>query len=179
MSRSLRIGSVRGIDVRLHFTFPLIVLWAAIDWGAGSYLGWQGALYGVVLVLLLFVCVVLHELVGRIDGVVGRDCTIQGNVVVEAGAVVERSNLRGPLIIGANTRVTNAYVGPFTAIGRDCEITESEIEHSIVMERTRILQVPHRIEDSLIGRDVVIFQADGKPRAYKLMLGDHSQAGIL
>ena len=62
MSRSLRIGSVRGIDVRLHFTFPLIVLWAAIDWGAGSYLGWQGALYGVVLVLLLFVCVVLHEL---------------------------------------------------------------------------------------------------------------------
>ncbi len=123
--------------------------------------------------------VVLHELVGRIDGVVGRDCTIQGNVVVEAGAVVERSNLRGPLIIGANTRVTNAYVGPFTAIGRDCEITESEIEHSIVMERTRIVQVPHRIEDSLIGRDVVIFQADGKPRAYKLMLGDHSQAGIL
>ncbi|HVA26237.1 MAG TPA: site-2 protease family protein [Chloroflexota bacterium] len=62
MGRSLRIGSVRGIDVRLHVTFPLIVLWAAIDWGAGSYLGWQGALYGVTLVLLLFVCVVLHEL---------------------------------------------------------------------------------------------------------------------
>ena len=62
MGRSLRIGSVRGIDVRLHITFPLIVLWAAIDWGAGSDLGWTGALYGVVLVLLLFVCVVLHEL---------------------------------------------------------------------------------------------------------------------
>ena len=62
MGRSLRIGSVRGIDVRLHITFPLIVLWAAVDWGTGSYLGWRGALYGVALVLLLFVCVVLHEL---------------------------------------------------------------------------------------------------------------------
>src|SRR5579859_7405506 len=62
MGRSLKIASVRGIDVRLHITFPLIVLWAAIDWGAGSYLGWRGALYGIALVLLLFVCVVLHEL---------------------------------------------------------------------------------------------------------------------
>src|SRR5690348_941287 len=62
MGRSLKIGSVRGIDVRLHITFPLIVLWAAFDWGAGTYLGWRGALYGIVLVLLLFVCVVLHEL---------------------------------------------------------------------------------------------------------------------
>jgi Zn-dependent protease len=62
MGRSLKIASIRGIDVRLHITFPLIVLWAAFDWGAGSYFGWQGAAYGVALVLLLFVCVVLHEL---------------------------------------------------------------------------------------------------------------------
>jgi len=62
MGRSLKIGSVRGIDVRLHITFPLIVLWAAFDWGSSSYLGWSGALYGALLVLLLFVCVVLHEL---------------------------------------------------------------------------------------------------------------------
>lgn len=62
MGRSLRIGSIRGIDVRLHITFPLIVLWVALDWGASSYLGWRGALYGAALVLLLFACVVLHEL---------------------------------------------------------------------------------------------------------------------
>jgi Zn-dependent protease len=62
MGRSLKIGSVRGIDVRLHITFPLILLWAAVDWGAGAYLGWAGAAYGVALVLLLFACVVLHEL---------------------------------------------------------------------------------------------------------------------
>ncbi len=62
MGRSLKIGSVRGIDVRLHITFPLIVIWAAIDWAGARDLAWTGALYGVILVLLLFVCVVLHEL---------------------------------------------------------------------------------------------------------------------
>jgi len=35
MGRSLKIGSVRGIDVRLHFTFPLIVIWPALEWGSG------------------------------------------------------------------------------------------------------------------------------------------------
>lgn len=62
MGRSLKIGSIHGIDVRLHVTFPLIVLWAAFDWGSRASLGWRGALYGALLVLLLFVCVVLHEL---------------------------------------------------------------------------------------------------------------------
>lgn len=62
MGRSLKIGAIHGIDVRVHITFPLIVLWVAFDWGTGTYLGWTGAIYGVALVLLLFVCVVLHEL---------------------------------------------------------------------------------------------------------------------
>ncbi|HEU0168710.1 MAG TPA: site-2 protease family protein, partial [Chloroflexota bacterium] len=62
MGRSLRIATVSGIDVRVHITFPLILVWAALNWGAGSFFGWRGAVYGVVLVLLLFVCVVLHEL---------------------------------------------------------------------------------------------------------------------
>ena len=56
---------------------------------------------------------------------------------------------------------------------------ESEIEHTIVMERSQILDVPHRIEDSLIGRDVTLFRSHSKPKAYKMMLGDHSKVGIL
>jgi glucose-1-phosphate thymidylyltransferase len=83
------------------------------------------------------------------------------------------------LVIGAGAVVEDSYVGPFTAIGPECVIRESEIEHSIVMERSRLIGIPHRIEDSLIGRDVSIERADGKPKAYKLMLGDHSQVGIL
>jgi len=122
---------------------------------------------------------VLQEAVRRIDGLVAEDCTIQGNVVVEKGATVLNSTRRGPLIVGGGTHVENAYIGPFSAIGPHCLIKECEIEHSIVMERSQIVNVPHRIEDSLIGRDVTIIRSDSKPKAYKMMLGDHSQVGIV
>lgn len=122
---------------------------------------------------------VLCEISPRILGAVGDECIIQGTVVVEAGATVSHSTLRGPLIIGAGARIEHAYIGPFSAIGPGCIVRESEVEHTIVMERSQILDVPHRIEDSLIGRDVVLTRSHTKPRAYKLMLGDHSRVGIL
>ncbi|MGH2443742.1 MAG: glucose-1-phosphate thymidylyltransferase [Chloroflexota bacterium] len=122
---------------------------------------------------------VLAEMRGRIDGQIADDCVIQGNVTVEAGASVKDSTLRGPLIIGKGACLERAYIGPFSAIGDGCIIRNSEIEHTIVMERSQILDVPHRIEDSLIGRDVLLTRSTTKPKAYKLMLGDHSRVGIL
>ena len=122
---------------------------------------------------------VLQDMRRRISGTVAEDCTIQGNVVVEAGAVVVGSTLRGPLIVGTGTRIEGAYIGPFTAIGPHCIVRDSEIEHTIVMQRSQIIDVPHRIEDSLIGCDVTISRSRAQPRAYKMMLGDHSKVGIL
>jgi glucose-1-phosphate thymidylyltransferase len=122
---------------------------------------------------------VLLELTRRIEGSVSPDSTLQGHVIVEAGACILNSTLRGPLIIGRGAQIENSYIGPFSAIGDHCVVKESEIEHTIVMERSRILDVPHRIEDSLIGRDVTITKSPSRPRAYKLMLGDHSKVGLL
>jgi Zn-dependent protease/predicted transcriptional regulator len=60
MGRSLKLFSVRDIDVRLHFTFPLILLWGAFQFGmAGGSM--SSALFGVIAVTLLFVLVTLHE----------------------------------------------------------------------------------------------------------------------
>jgi glucose-1-phosphate thymidylyltransferase len=122
---------------------------------------------------------VLEGIQRRVEGQLLGDCLLQGNVVVEAGAVVRDSTLRGPLIIGSGAHLEHAYIGPFSAIGGDCVVRNSEIEHTIVMERSQILDVPHRIEDSLIGRDVTVNRSTRKPVAYKLMLGDHSKVGIL
>jgi len=122
---------------------------------------------------------VLQDMPRRIEGAIKGDCTIQGNVVLEAGATVVDSTLRGPLIVGAGTRIEHSYIGPFSAIGCDCLVRESEIEHTIVMERSQVLDVPHRITDSLIGRDVTITRSPSRPKAYKMMLGDHSKVGIL
>jgi Zn-dependent protease/predicted transcriptional regulator len=80
MNGSFRIARVKGIDIRVHFTFALALLWAAIEWGLGRGLGLSGAVYGVVLIALLFVCVTLHELahslVARRFGATVRDITL-------------------------------------------------------------------------------------------------------
>jgi len=99
---------------------------------------------------------VLQSIGRDIQGSISDDCVLQGNVVVGSGAVVCASTLRGPLVIGSNSRIEHSYVGPFSAVGDNCVIRRSELEHSIVMEGTQILDVPVRIEDSLIGRDAIV-----------------------
>lgn len=118
---------------------------------------------------------VLSSLARRVEGAVDAASAIEGNVVVEAGARVEASVLRGPLVIGAGTIVRSSYVGPFTSIGPQCRIEDSEIEHSIVLEASTISGVGSRIESSLLGRNVHIARGDGRPKAYKFMVGDNSE----
>jgi glucose-1-phosphate thymidylyltransferase len=115
----------------------------------------------------------------RIEGFVDADSKVNGKVVIEKDAEIINSTVRGPAIIGERTRVVNAYIGPFTSIYHDCLIADCEIEHSIIMEHCKITDIHHRIEDSLIGRNVEIVRSPVKPRAYKMVLGDHSKVGIL
>lgn len=103
---------------------------------------------------------------------------LEGRVILQKGARVIRSKIRGPAIIGENTLVENAYVGPYTSINHDCAIRNCEIEHSIVLENSRLEDLPMRVADSLIGRNVQITRAGGPTKTLKLMLGDHSQVGI-
>ena len=90
---------------------------------------------------------------------------------------IVNSTVRGPAIIGARTRVVDSYVGPFTSIAADCEIVDSEIEHSVVLERSRIVGVP-RLADSLIGREVEVVRSGETPVATRLMVGDHSRVEL-
>jgi glucose-1-phosphate thymidylyltransferase len=116
---------------------------------------------------------VLETLEPRIDGTVDAASAVEGRVVVEAGAEIVNSRILGPAIIGTGTRVENSYVGPFSSVASDCEIVDSELEHSVVLTRSHIVDVP-RLTDSLIGRDVELTRSTRRPRALRLMLGDHS-----
>lgn len=122
---------------------------------------------------------VLEELSHRVQGFVDKDSRVTDNVTVEAEAEIINSVIRGPAIIGEGTRVVNSYVGPFTSIYHHCVVEDSEIEHCIVLEYSRVVDLPVRIADSLIGRNVEIGRSPYKPKAYKLTLGDHSKVGIL
>jgi len=121
---------------------------------------------------------ILDTIARRVDGTVDTDSRIEGKVVIEQGAMVERSVIRGPVVIGAGARIIHAYVGPFTSIGPRAEIRDSEIEHSIVLEGSVVSDLANRVEDSLIGRNVKVYRLPVKPSAYRFMLGDNSEVGI-
>jgi glucose-1-phosphate thymidylyltransferase len=121
---------------------------------------------------------ILDTIERRIEGSVDANSRVEGKVIVEAGAVIEQSVVRGPVIIGARARIVHAYVGPFTSIMNDAEVLESEIEHSIVLEGSSISNLVTRVEDSLIGKNVRIYRLPVKPSAYRFMLGDNSEVGI-
>jgi glucose-1-phosphate thymidylyltransferase len=120
---------------------------------------------------------ILETLERRIDGAVDTDSRIEGRVVIEAGAVIERSQVRGPAIIGAGTRIIDSFIGPFTAIDQDCQVIHSEVEHSVILARSRIEHVA-RLEDSLLGRDVVVLRSGLRPTATRLMVGDDCQIDL-
>jgi glucose-1-phosphate thymidylyltransferase len=122
--------------------------------------------------------IVLDALEPRVDGLVEAS-EVTGRVVVEPGARVVRSVVRGPAIIGRDAVIENAYVGPFTAVGDGVRIRGSEVEHSIILEGSSVTDVGGRIESSLLGRNVRVYRAATKPRAYNFMLGDRSQVGLV
>jgi glucose-1-phosphate thymidylyltransferase len=113
------------------------------------------------------------------EGSVDGESQIIGRVTLEKGARIVHSTVRGPAIIGERTVVENSFVGPYTSIYHDCTITGSEVEHSVILENSRIVDIGQRIEDSLIGRNVEISKTPVKPRAYRMVVGDFSRVGIL
>jgi glucose-1-phosphate thymidylyltransferase len=120
---------------------------------------------------------VLESLEPAVHGTVDAESRLVGRVVVEEGASIVRSTVRGPAIIGRGTRVVDTYVGPFTSIYHSCLIERTEVEHSIVLESTHIADI-QRIEDSLIGKEVELSRSVTQPKALRLMLGDHSRVAI-
>jgi len=119
----------------------------------------------------------LERIEPRVDGSVDDLSSLDGRVVVEAGAEIVNSTLRGPVTIGAGTRIVDSFIGPFSAVGDGCEVLGSEVEHSVIMSGSRVAHIP-RLEDSLIGRDAVIERTGRRPRALRLMIGDHCQVDV-
>jgi len=120
---------------------------------------------------------VLEGIEPRVDGAVDDESSLEGRVVIGRGAEIEGSRIRGPVVIGERTRVIRSYVGPFTSIAADCEIVDTELEHSVVLEHSRVVNVTG-ITDSLVGREVEVTRSEQRPLALRLMLGDHSKIDL-
>jgi len=123
--------------------------------------------------------IILGDVVRCLEGDIDADSAVDGPVVVGKGSKIIKSVLRGPLVIGENCHIEESYIGPFTSLYDEVEIIRSEIEHSIVLQRSVIADAGGRIESSLLGKDVRITRAPAVPRALRFMVGDSSQIEIL
>jgi len=121
---------------------------------------------------------VLDNLSPSTEGVVDALSDVAGKVVIESGATIVNSKVRGPVIIGKNSIIEDSYIGPFTSIGDRTEVRGSEVEYSIILRDCKILSVGIRIEGSILGNDVEIVEAGGKPRVHRFMIGDQSRVEV-
>jgi len=121
---------------------------------------------------------ILDDLNERVEGEL-TDSRVEGRVVIEPGVVLERATVRGPAIIGAGSRIVDAYIGPYSAIGEGVNIERAEIEYSIVLSGSSVRDLDGRVEASLIGRNVAIGRSPALPKAYRFVVGDNAEIAIL
>jgi glucose-1-phosphate thymidylyltransferase len=121
---------------------------------------------------------ILDNLIERVEGEL-IESQVDGRVVIEAGARLERTIVRGPAIVGAGAQLSDCYIGPYTAVGEGCRISGSEVEHSILLAGCSVCDLDGRMESSLLGRNVTVRRGERQPRAYRFMVGDNSDISIL
>lgn len=110
-------------------------------------------------------------LVAGNEGTVDGASKVSGRVRIGKGAVIERSTIRGPVVIGENAKVIDSRIGPFTSIGDACTVVRSTVEHSVLMNGSSVLDIA-RLEDSLLGKRVVVRPGPSRHGALSLMVGD-------
>lgn len=121
---------------------------------------------------------VLLEIERAVLGEVDGASRIRGRVHIEAGAQVVNSTIIGPAAIGARTRIVNSRIGPGTSIYHDVEVVHADIEHTIVLEHSRIESVSVCIRDSIIGRSAYVRGASAGETGLVMELGDYSRVVV-
>lgn len=115
----------------------------------------------------------------RKEAVVDAAAVIQGKVSIGKGTVIgPRVLIRGPVAIGDGCTIENSYIGPYTSIGNDVSIRNTEVEHSVVFDGVDI-DCSKRIVDSLIGMNATVSSLRATlPLGHKLVVGDHAHVEI-
>jgi glucose-1-phosphate thymidylyltransferase len=109
----------------------------------------------------------------------GRDGNrIEGRVQIHPDASVRDSVIAGPVVIAAHAQVADAYIGPYTAIGKGATVEGAEVERSIIADGASVVHVGTRITASVVGPGARVYRDFSLPRALRLNVGDDSEVGI-
>ena len=103
---------------------------------------------------------------------------IEGRVRIDERASVRASVIVGPVVIGPEAYVADAYIGPYTSVGAGARIEGAEVERSIICAGASITHVGGRLMASVVGRDARIFRDFSLPRALRLRIGDGTEVAL-
>ena len=118
---------------------------------------------------------VLDEIEPCLDVEIGGDVRVEGKVVIGRDTCLRDCVVRGPAIIGSRVHIESAFIGSYTSISDGCTVRNAEVENSILLEGSEVEDIVGRIDSSLIGKGCVVRRTPVRPRAHKLLLGDHSR----
>jgi glucose-1-phosphate thymidylyltransferase len=118
---------------------------------------------------------ITRDVRGRLE-----DTDLVGEAIVEEGARIVHSVIRGPVHVAAGAVIEHAYVGPYTAVGERTKVIHSEVEYSILLNDAALYHLPHRLDASVIGQGVVVDGRGSHPmkNTLQLVLGDYSQVKL-
>ncbi len=102
------------------------------------------------------------------------DSKVSPRVFIGENSQIIDSVIRGPVIIGKNVTIKNSYVGPYTSLGDNVILENSEIEASIVMKDCSILNIPGRMDSSLIADGSQVTASTRTPAAHQFILAENS-----
>lgn len=118
---------------------------------------------------------VLDELESDVGGCDLSQARIEGRVQIHPTAVIERSTIRGPAVIGPRAVLQDAFVGPYSAVGAEVRLEGAELEHSIVLDHAVIRHIGHRLEDSMVGSGATVTRDFAFPSGLRLRVGRRAE----
>lgn len=103
---------------------------------------------------------------------------LQGPVLIDGTARLRSTTVRGPAVIGPGVEISDAYIGPYTSIGRDVVIENAEVEHSIILPGASVRHLGGRLEASVVGEGARVFRDFRLPRAFRLNVGQNAEVAL-
>ena len=114
-----------------------------------------------------------------IEGAIDAPSKITGRVHIGAGTKIINSTIRGPVTIGENCHIENCFIGPYSSIANQATLIDADIEHSVLLQGAKVVNIHQRIVDSLIGERAELKTAPQRPKALRFMIGDDSQIELV
>ncbi|MDJ0532880.1 MAG: glucose-1-phosphate thymidylyltransferase [Xenococcaceae cyanobacterium MO_207.B15] len=114
-----------------------------------------------------------------IEGEIDAPSKISGRVHIGAGTKIINSTIRGPVTIGDNCHIENCFIGPYSSIANETTLIDADVEHSVILQGAKVINIHQRIVDSLIGERAQLKPAPKRPKALRFMIGDDSQIELV